>query len=400
MKRAVSWVQTVAIIILAAAAVVQMYRLWLVDIPAGNFFLYLQARFPGAAPGGHEHFAVPMRTFVHAGGGRFAVSYGAGDEWEIGRRAVEAVLRSGVAAPGAQMEHGLVFEYAFSMDGARFAGAFGRGVPAGMPAQFSQIAVEPPQGGVLRLAFIDHGQAYIFEVVLGSRRHPVADYIFELPPVDIAAIYFTQASGQFIPHVQGGFAYFAPVVSNPYMDALGLFNQNFVRSRVSPFFDNPASINQNITGGVFTYSNLNVVVRYLPNHVLEYTSFRTIGRAAPATFMGDFSAAYAFIEADPYVINDIFLAGYEVRGREHVFYFGYIVAGWGLVLGEPWQTREGCTEPLLHPIEVVVDHGRVVRYRRITHNFSPGEAVQAGGSIAEPRFTFGMDDVILRMGEQ
>ena len=134
------------------------------------------------------------------------------------------------------------------------------------------------------------------------------------------------------------------------------------------FFTNPATINHEVVNEIYTFRNLNTVVRYLPWDVVEYTSFRTIGGAAP-NFIADFSAAIAFVDRDPNVINEFFLAGYDVRGRENVFWFDYAINDFPLVLAQYWYSSPNCTRPFLHAIEVVVENGRVIRYRKIPFTF-------------------------------
>jgi hypothetical protein len=397
MKQIISWGKTLLIVGLGALAVFQVYRLWLVDLAAGSFFLYLEARFPVAAPDGQDAFARPKRV-MHGTGGVFTANYTPAEDWEPGRSAIDAVLTGGTflgqsAAEAIYNSETVIFEYAFYQDAGRFAQSFGRSAALltdnGVHS-FSAVAVTP--GGYVDFIYGDTAFGFQIQNLSVANLHRLdADITGEVT--------FTRYYGRWLAHFPPGFSYTPIEVTNPYMNHLGVFNQNFVRERVAPFFDNPASINQHITGGIFTYSNLNVVVRYLPGHVLEYTSFRTIGRTAPATFMGDFSAALAFVAADPYVVNNIYLAGYEMRGREHVFYFGLTEGGWPLTLAEPWPTRPDCTEPLIHPIEVVVDHGRVVRYRRLVFNFHAGAPAWPLPGVSEPRFVI-TGEPVLRMGVQ
>ena len=154
---------------------------------------------------------------------------------------------------------------------------------------------------------------------------------------------------------------------NPYRNDIGDLHLNFIRTRVGSFFDNPATVNPSIGGdAVFTYSTLNTVVRFFPWNVLEYSSFRPIGIGNASGFVENFSVALAFIQRDSYVINEIYLAGYEQQGRQHVFWFNYIVGGFPLIMPEYWH---GQADPITAPIEVVVDYGHVVRYRRIAYQF-------------------------------
>ncbi|MCL1877392.1 MAG: hypothetical protein FWF80_00895, partial [Defluviitaleaceae bacterium] len=64
------------IIGLAALAVYQVSRLWLVELMDGNFFFYLQARFPQAVPDGQSSFTRPYRIVSGGGSERlFGIRY-------------------------------------------------------------------------------------------------------------------------------------------------------------------------------------------------------------------------------------------------------------------------------------------------------------------------------------
>jgi len=159
---------------------------------------------------------------------------------------------------------------------------------------------------------------------------------------------------------------------------------------VEAFFDNPAAVIPG-TGvdGIYTFSTQNTMVRYLENSVLEYTSYRTIGRTASENFMADFSAALDFVNNDPNVINEFRLRNYEPRGRTHVFWFDYVIDNRPIVLTEEWYTGARCNEPLLAPIEVIVDRGRVVRCRRIAYTFSAGGLVWKDLQNTDKPYTLG-----------
>ena len=156
-------------------------------------------------------------------------------------------------------------------------------------------------------------------------------------------------------------------VLNPYLNEIGQFNLSFIRNRVEGFFANPVTINHRVgVDGIFTYSSLNTMVRFLPWNVIEYSSFRPIRRGrASSGFNDDLSAAVHFISHDSFVINEFFLADYESRGGQHIFFFNFIVAGLPLNMPDIWP---GLYESI-SAIKVVVDHGHVVSYRRIAYQF-------------------------------
>lgn len=389
-------IKSVFILALAVLAVFQVSQLWLVNLTNRNFFMYLQARFPPAVPDGQSAFARPFRIISGAGDGLFEIRYSAiadSQEWVFGETALYAVLRSGEFAGETNMSQVLaqpifIYEYAFNMCAEIFAQAFGRRngdllTDEGIEA-FTSVAVLPPcaEEQMLRVFFIDEPRVWEFTLQLDSRRYLAEDFEIPITHVNPELKHFISTEGGFIPRTpRGGFAYYSVIVENPFRDPHGLFRISHVLAQIQPFFDNPATIIPSVSGvdNVFTFSNRKTMVRFLKNSVLEYTSYRTIGRTAPINFMSDFSVALAFVTDDPHVNeNEIFLSHHDTCGRAHVFWFDYVIDNHPLVLMEEWYTGINCTDPLLAPIEVVVDHGRVVRYRRLAYAFRVGRLTWKG----------------------
>ena len=206
-------------------------------------------------------------------------------------------------------------------------------------------------------------------LALGTRRNPSGDFQFGIRSVNADELHFVRTGSGFTPVAPFGFAYNPVITRNPFQNPYGLLLLSSIRPRIEHFFDNPATIIPGPSRDVYTFSNINVMVRYFQNHVLEYTSFRPIGRRVPDNLMSDFSSALAFLLADPYVTNETWLKSYEAVGGEHVFRFGFVINNFPMTLENGWPTEPGCQDPLLAPIEVTVSHGRIIRYRRIAHSF-------------------------------
>jgi len=391
MKKFIHPIKSILIIALAVLAVYQVGRLWFVNFTDRHFVMYLEARFPSAAPDGQSAFAQPFRIIYGAGNGRFSMRYSDisdSAEWAFGEAVLGALLNSGEFLAVSDMDmaqllsrNAVVFEYAFDMCAEIFVQALGHRnanllTDYGMET-FTSIVVQPPDAlspsPAVDVSFVRGLQIWRYALPLPSWNH-AADYAgFSVPSVNPAQLHFVWANGGFVPRVMGGgFSYSGVVVENSFRDAQGLFTLSHIRSRVEPLFDNPASIFPSVSvDDVYTFSNRNTMVRFLENAVLEYTSYRTIGRGAQENFMTDFSVALAFVAADPFVENEMYLAYHNTRGRAHVFHFNYVIDNRPLVLTAPWHTRPypHCREPLIAPIEVTVDQGRVVRYRRIVYTF-------------------------------
>ena len=384
----ISAAKSILILVLAVVAVYQVSELWLVTITNRNFFLYIQARFPAAVPDGQSAWVMPRRVITGSGDGRYAIRYSrisGSYEWEYARFAFSRILADGehVDISGYpyndisyRLSPHITFEYSFPINITTFANAMGlrrsRASAGTSFTSFCSVTLLPPVSRYcdsITAIFRNGDTEWRFALNLGTRRNQTADFLFDVPPIESNDLYFARVYGGFTPIVPEGFTYNVVQTHNPFQNVFGLLHLSTIRPRIEHFFDNPATIIPGPSRDVYTFSNINVRVRYLQFDVLEYTSFRPIGRTAPANLVSDFSAALAFINNDPYVINEIFLAGYEIRGSDHVFQFGYVINNFPLVLTSNWFTEPGCREPLRSPIEVTVSHGRIVRYRRIAQNF-------------------------------
>ncbi|MCL1884866.1 MAG: hypothetical protein FWF81_14065 [Defluviitaleaceae bacterium] len=389
-QKAIPTIKSIVILALAALAIFQVSRLWLVNITNRNFFLYLQARFPPAAPDGQSAFAQPFRIFTSAGDGLFEVRYSGifdSDEWAFGEQALRAVLQNGVHESQSLTLSEVfsrpvfVYEYAFEMCVETFSRALGQRngsflADAGI-TEFTRVAVQPifEDESALHVFFINEDDVWGISLQAGARRNPAENFTAIIEPVNPENLHFTVGAEGFIPQIPiGGFEYNIVSAENPFRDPHGILRRTHIQSLIEPFFDNPVTIFPGGADNIFTFSNRNTMVRYLlETTVLEYTSYRTVGRTAAENFMADFSAALDFVRNDPLVVNEIFLRNHEPRMGANIFWFDYVIDNKPLVLTGEWLTSEHCMEPLLAPIEVIADHGRVVRYRRLGYTFSSDE---------------------------
>jgi len=396
MQKVVSISKSLVIVALAVLAVYMSARLWFVEFTNHSFMPYVQARFAPTVPDDASELVRPFRVIAGAGDGYFGVLYGAtagAAFWEYGQRVITDLLRNGhfVQTHDANVQQILsypviVYEYAFFMDIEVFTQAFGRRASSLLAERgvdsFHAVAVKPPYGqrNTVNVFFIGDNSIAEFALLPNDREFSV--YI---PSASNLRRYFIQDGNglSFAMQLHRNFTYNPILPVNPYVNRAGFLHLSFIREQIEHFFDNPATINQGLSvDDVYTFSNLRTVVRYQPWDVVEYSSFRTIGRTSPTSFISDFSAAFDFVRRDPNVNNEFFLSGYELRGRETVFWFGYVINNFPLVLSEPWYTGPGCTVPLIHPIEVVVDHGRVISYRKIAYNFIVDTTITARPALA------------------
>jgi len=393
--------KSLLIIGLAALSVFLTARLWLVHIPNHNFVPYVRARFASTVPDEASDLVRPFRIVQGSGDGYFSVLYRGihnSDQWHYGEQIIADVLQNGNFIGRVETDMALIvdapviiYQYAFNMRAAVFAEAFGPRMTAVLMgsgiSHFNAVAIHISEEGdsTLNVFFIGDTHTWefsllnsVFEFCIPSARGDVHHLVFE--------------DGGFVSRLTRHFPHNPVSFTNPYRDRTGQLNLSHIGGQISHFFANPATINQGVSaGGVYTFSNLSTVVRYLPWDVIEYTSFRTISRLSPTSLVTDFSAAFAFVNSDPNIRNDFFLAGYEDIGHERVFWFGYTIGNFPIRLTEYWYTGPECTNPLIHPIEVTVDNGRVIRYRKIVYNFTPDPGHVSMASVGHGELSFPLE---------
>jgi len=392
-KYIVRRVKAFLILALAALAIYQTSQLWFVNLANRSLFLYISARLPAAASDGYRAFVRPMRLIYGAGDGRFDIRYSGLMDMPP-RSYFDTVLTElfvrGTLESRSETDYErilsrpvLVFEYAFQMPGSVFPRGFDQRSGGFLTTRdietFNSVAIWPPYGDddCLRVFFIDNDETWEFSIDSATDER----FSLHIPPVSadlphhVSAVlegYTDLPPSVFVARVGelGQFASYPVIVTNPYLNHIGETLILTIRNQVAHFFDNPVTIDSRVAAdGVFTFSNIHTTMRYFETAVLEYISFRPRRQNVASSFMGDFAAALDFIEADDNVVNELFLAGYEVRRSDHVFWFGYIIGNHPLLMPDGWVVSSP-DDILSAPIEVIVDQGRVVYYRRLAYNFN------------------------------
>jgi len=336
-----------------------------------------------------------MRVISGAGDGVFAMQYSGLMDMPFRTyfdMVITELLSAGRFVGEADIDHErilsrpvLIYEYAFDMPGEVFPLGFNQRTTTFLTGhgvwEFDSVAIWPSVGGQdVRVFFMGGGRAWEFALDATRER-----FGFNISPVPTSSIYFVSAAlygyehlppGSFVARIGDiGFSYFPVIVTNPYRPPMG-GELAHIRGQVAHFFDNPATIHERVASdGVWTFSNIHTVVRYFGTAVLEYANFRPRRQNVATSFLDDFSAAWAFISDDPRVLdeNEVFPTGFEARGEGYVFWFGYIVDNFPILMPGDWEVSSP-EDTLPAPIEVIVDQGRVVRYRRLAHNFIVSDA--------------------------
>jgi hypothetical protein len=371
-----SKIKTTLILTLAVLAVYQTWQLWFVHITNRSVITYITALFNPTVPDGLVELTRPMRVVYGNGCGQFDMRYGvrvdaAEDAFvEIMRRGVFGGVREAALVREEILSGPVVFyEYAFPLRADVFEQTFGRRGNTFLYDHglvFFEAAAVTAEGAV----FFYGGEAWVFSAA--------ADAI-QLPDFTVySTLYFVHEGGQFLPRTRQGWWHRPVAMENPYANRSGLVQLESVNAQVSHFFTNPAVRNPRMEDNVITISAPNTVVRFLPYNILEFNYFQPIRRRGAPDFVANFSAALAFLQQDPHMVNRFYLAGHETRGRTHVFWFNYIIGGEnnGFPLHVPAGGWGSSHEPLPYPLEVVVDYGRVTRYRRLAYTFGLDAARQ------------------------
>ncbi|MCL2187827.1 MAG: hypothetical protein FWC16_02205 [Defluviitaleaceae bacterium] len=367
-----SRVKSLLIVCLAALAIYQTGLLWFVNITNRSFFIYFTQLFDRGVPDGYTDIIRPRRVIYGNGDGFFTLRYG--ERSEMANSAITEILARGVfngivpaetALTAALQAPVILHEYAFPLRAEIFATAF---------SQRSTILSDRGIDAITRVAVLNEGVIFMDETHAWAFNLPVGTFELDTVYIDRGLFFVSdeQTPWVFIPRTEAGYRHHPIRVVNPYANRSGEVQLNSVNAQVSHFFDNPAVRNPRMEENVITISTINTVVRYLPGNVLEFNCFRPIRRREAPNFMTDFSAAVAFINNDVNVQNDFLLARYEVRGRTHVFWFSYVIRdedARGFPLIAPQGGWGSAAAPLFYPIEVVVDHGRVSRYRKVAFIF-------------------------------
>ena len=374
-KMNLSKIKSIIILFLAVLTIYQTGFLWFFNITGHTFLLnYFPFMQQVPVPEGAYNLVMPKRIIAAHKDGRFSVLYNGlqqADSFKYSHMVLSDMFQRGrfVAVHTAGLEAMLAFlgsqlyiyEYAFSMEAEWFTFGFGeRGNVLTRPGvgSFRQIIICPPAYGEtdIRIFFLcESGYAYEFAVALTDDipRHNVG--------AEAIGAYYTFEDGKFIRYSH----FYGIAVSNPYADAHGAFSLSFIQDRVSGFFSNPAAIRDMAADDVWVYRDVNTVVRYYVTHVLEYISYRAVDRSAPSLFLNDYIAAFQFIERDHLIINEMYLARHREENGRRIFYFNYVVGNMPLTMPDNWPENA----PLIYPIVVTVEHGTVIRYRKIAFNF-------------------------------
>ena len=360
-KLNLSRIKSIAILLLAALSVYQIGFLWFVNITNRNFLLnYIPFLRQVDIPEGAEQITVPWRVIVPNVDGSFSVQYN--NLMDTGHIQYTHEVLARLHQDGRFLTSyplsleefvrlpAFIYEYTFPLEPEWFVHGFNERsdiLTNRVRVPFTHIAIMPYEEGSSIIFLCDNGFAHSFFVDMAIPATSIVE--------DLHLPTYIFGDGQF---TRDGVAPTGVVYTNPYADPHGSFSINFIQTRVSNFFGNPIAIRPFVGEDVWIYMSANTVVRYYANEILEYISYLAIDRSVPTSFLHDFAAATLFIKQDTLVTNEFYLHSFREHEGQHIFYFNFMLDDISL-----------SSVSINHPVIVTVDHGTVVRYRKLARNF-------------------------------
>jgi len=387
----------ILIILLALLTIYQTGVLWFGNIANRNF---LQNHFPflqqPTIPEELGLLVTPYRIVTGHGDNNFSIQYNGlrdAESKRYGDTVLLHLLQNGTFISTRQAdftemlrEPAYIFEYAFPMEAEWFTLGFGLregNLVTRSAGTFRQIIIRPPSfsgaGGETEVSvfFIsENGYAIEFAVPPPSQDEPDF-FVHHIPSAPAEGNRFVSAAlsginappGQFVS--RGTFMFYGIRRSLPYAGVYNDFMIAPLQNQLRTFFNNQLPSFEEPDADVWVFRDMqHTVVRYHTTHLLEYRNFHAINRSAPVRFVDNYAAAIQFLERDDMIINEFFLADFhEDERNRHTFYFNYVVANMPLIMCGEFPESSG----LRHPLEITVDHGTVVSFRKLAYNFHVDE---------------------------
>jgi len=189
-----------------------------------------------------------------------------------------------------------------------------------------------------------------------------------------------------------GFLYDNVLNINPYMID-GSILLSSVERQIDIFFDYPERKWVSTTQNSFNYTDDTTVVRYNANRLLEYLNYQKPERGDGA-FESAFALAIDFIERDPSVRNEFYLADYSNDGAVWSFCFDFVINDFPLLLSNSQRAESNCG--MNHAMEITINDGTVAGYKRFVAYYenatSRSGAVINFDNTADSLFLFAPDD--------
>lgn len=158
-------------------------------------------------------------------------------------------------------------------------------------------------------------------------------------------------------------------VKNSFINE-GKINEEKLDKMVNPLFINPTLKRmQKISDGTVFYIEGNVMVKYFPNGVMEYTNQTSSTSSVKTTFIESYQIAKEFLDEHQKVFNNysslesyIYLSKKKETDKGWEFYFDFIINDMPFIFSQEISEEIGMN----HAIKIVVENKKIKQYKRLT----------------------------------
>jgi len=384
------YVKNLLVVILVLTAFVLTERLWFEEYSNRNFFYsFIPYNATVAANQESSRFVTPYRMVAGTGNNTYYILYNNLDSNKLKQQAdsvIKNVLNSGQFKESKKLDWqelltpvSVMYEYNLMMPVDTFAAGYGQkaGNLSAKLKGFNSIILTPGSDGTINADFLDLSSRISYSYQIKDQKS-AQSLSQEISSIKGLGLYYISSSlsgfgyfleNTFIPQWHAE-SYVYPAVStiNPYGELL-LRN---IGDKLDSFFNNPAGKLMDTINGVYTYGDESVVVKYYDSNVLEYSNYATIDRSTESSLLSDYGAAVAFIKNDELISNDFYLSSYAENEDTRTFCFNYALNDIPLILSDKLYEKAD----LNYPIEVTVERGTVIKYRKLVYNFILAEEAE------------------------
>ena len=396
----VNFIKNIAIAGMLVLCIAQTVYLWFGGFSNHDFLGSLFASGAGgSASEALGSLVRPFRIVVQQEDG-FALLYGDGEREALraqGDGILSQAMRSGefsasypLDAAALLMSGGVVYDYAVAIPSEAFGRFFQArtGLLTNRFRVFDRVALIPHDAleDVVRVVFVDDAARVCYEYT--TQRARLGAELREAVAAQPAAATRYQntaldESGRFTEDMfyavwgDRGQAYNRLQTYSPY----GEITIGNIERHALPFFEAPGGVMGDVDDSVFIYRDDNAIVKYHPNHMLEFSNYKLGPGSATNSFATAYAAAANLIQRDKGVVNEYYLAAYSQEGESWFFSFDYTVNGFPVFLSQNLsqslaQSQTGGAE-MTHTIEIEVQNDSVRKYRRYGLAFEVGPSARA-----------------------
>lgn len=151
--------------------------------------------------------------------------------------------------------------------------------------------------------------------------------------------------------------------------------QQIENKYVDNFFENPIlKWNSQDSDGVFMFSDENIVIRYYPSGLFEYSNYRLGNYNSNNDFESALNAAIELIKIDKNLLYDnIYMSKSNNSGNKWTFGFDYYFDDFPIILSDELKQQLG----IQSIIEIVVENGIATSYKRYLFEIEPLDNIKS-----------------------